>query len=71
MNFYFKEVDSPNELIGLDTYYLLGKMENHDLLINWETVTHKDMRMRYKGIRLFKKITKPKFKTAKPYPFGY
>lgn len=67
----FEEITDKDYVITKDTYYFINGMNSPASLGAYAGNSFEYMAKTYNGIKLFIKNTKPRFKTEKPYPYGY
>lgn len=73
IKYKYVEIEDKNYVINTEeqVYYTVPGATKKVLLAGFFGLTYKQMRNKYPGMLLFKKEISPRFKTDKPYPFGY
>lgn len=70
MQIRYIPITNLNYIVDNKTYYTIDGSKP-ELLSGWQGISYKEMKKKYKSIKFFSKETAPRFKTDKPYPFGY
>lgn len=69
---YYKEITDDEYKINGNTFYRFpGSTDYYNVGGSHYGKTLKYMKQRHKGIIIFEEVIESRFKTNKPYPYGY